>query len=104
MKGSKASHFVKWKKVSPVLLKLHLQKNLKIISMQKKFVYFDALRLSEAAGAVTTVCVNIFPILSSFLYAFSSALPIFKTNASLPRCNLEKNWPYFFGSYHFLIN
>lgn len=68
MKGSKASHFVKWKKVSPVLLKLHLQKNVKIISKPKKFVYFDALRLSEAAGAVTTVCVNIFPILSHVFF------------------------------------
>lgn len=61
MKGSKASHFVKWKEGrKPSSPKLHLQKNLKIISKQKKFVCFDALRLSEAAVAVTAVCIKHF--------------------------------------------
>lgn len=44
-------------------LKLHPQKNLKITSKQKKFVYFDALRLCEAAAVLTRVCVSIFPLL-----------------------------------------
>lgn len=57
---------------NPSSLKLHLQKNQKIISKQKKFVCFDALRLSEAAVAVTTVCVSIFPLL---LHVFLMPFP-----------------------------
>lgn len=61
--GVKGISLCKVEGKKPCSLKLHLKKNQRIISKQRKFEYFDALRLSEAAVAVTTVCVSIFPIL-----------------------------------------
>lgn len=77
-----------------------------MISKQKKFVYFDVLRLSEAAGAVTTVCVSIFPLLP---HVFFMPLPQFSQYSrpmlpSLDAVLKRISHTSLFGSYHFLIN
>lgn len=96
--------FVKWKEESPVVHKsLYLQKNLEIISKQKNFVYFGAF---EAAVAVTTVCVSIFPFLPrDFLMPFSHlsqySRPVLPSLAAISK---RIGHTFLFGSCHFLIN